>query len=66
MLDLRFDIPFFERGRFPPVVRNGSDYVVLQNPWINGSVSAPFDQSGFIVSPFFPLGQKTCLCGFIF
>jgi hypothetical protein len=46
-LDLRFDRPFFTRGGFPPVVQNGSDYIALQNPWVNGSVSAPFDQSLF-------------------
>ena len=59
MLDLRFDVPFFERGRFPPVVvQDGSDYVVLKDPWVNGSVAAPFDQSGF---PFFSLFFKKIL-----
>jgi hypothetical protein len=35
---------FFERGDFPTVVQNGSEAVILTNPWVNGTKSAPFDQ----------------------
>jgi len=49
MLDLHFDIPFFQRGDFPPVVQNGSDNIILENPWKNGSVSAPFDQKFYLI-----------------
>jgi hypothetical protein len=48
MLELRFNVPFFQRGEFPPVVQNGSDYIELKNPWVNGTVSAPFDQSALV------------------
>jgi len=44
MLDLRLNVPFFERGDFPPVVQNGSEAIVLKNPWVNGTKAAPFDQ----------------------
>ena len=44
MLDLRLNVPFFERGDFPAVVQNGSQSIVLKNPWANGTKAAPFDQ----------------------
>jgi len=49
MLDLRFKVPFFQRGNFPPVVMNDTDYIALQNPWVNGGVSAPFDQKFYLL-----------------
>jgi len=36
--------PFWERGEFPQVIMNGSEYIALRNPWVNGSPSAPFDK----------------------
>lgn len=47
MLELKLNEPFFERGDFPPVIQNGSETIVLQNPWINGTRAAPFDQRGY-------------------
>lgn len=44
MLEIAINTPFFDRGDFPPVVQNGSSTIVLQNPWINGTKAAPFDQ----------------------
>lgn len=44
LLDLRINQPFFDRGDFPAVVQNGSEAVILQNPWVNGTKAAPFDQ----------------------
>lgn len=44
MLDLKFNIPFFERGDFPASVTNASSEIILQNPWANSGNSAPFDQ----------------------
>jgi hypothetical protein len=44
MLDLKFKKPFFELGDFPSVVQNATDTLVLQNPWLNGTRAAPFDQ----------------------
>jgi hypothetical protein len=38
---------FWDRGDFPAVVQNGSEVVGLQNPWINGTKAAPFDQRMF-------------------
>ncbi|KAL0947955.1 hypothetical protein HGRIS_010584 [Hohenbuehelia grisea] len=49
MLDLRFNVPFFQRGDFPPVVQNGSETIVLQNPWVNGTKAAPFDQKFYLI-----------------
>jgi len=37
--------PFFEPTNFPAVVQNGSASVVLENPWVNGTIAAPFDQA---------------------
>jgi hypothetical protein len=48
MLDLRFNQPFWKRGNFPPVVTNGTNQVVLSDPWTpKASVpnAAPFDQN---------------------
>lgn len=44
MLDLRFNIPFFERGDFPASVSNASQEIILPNPWAKSGNSAPFDQ----------------------
>jgi beta-glucanase (GH16 family) len=52
MLDLRFNEPFFKRGNFPAVVTNGTDQIVLKNPWeTNATVvnAAPFDQNFYLV-----------------
>lgn len=44
MLDLKIDKSFFDLGDFPPVVQNATDILALENPWINGTKAAPFDQ----------------------
>ena len=44
MMALNINKPFWERGDFPQVVSNGSDYIALKNPWANGSPAAPFDK----------------------
>jgi hypothetical protein len=44
MLDLRIKKPFFELGDFPAVVQNATDTIILDDPWINGTRAAPFDQ----------------------
>jgi len=49
MIDLHFNVPFFQRGNFPPVVQNGTDFVSLQDPWVNGAISAPFDQRFYLI-----------------
>jgi len=49
MLDMKFNEPFFKRGDFPGVVQNGSEAVILTNPWTNGSNAAPFDQSFYLI-----------------
>ena len=48
-VDLRFNLPFFERGNFPQVITNGTEQIVLQNPWVNRPNSAPFDQSFYLI-----------------
>lgn len=40
---------FWDRGEFPPVVQNGSQAVVLEDPWVNGTRVAPFDQPFYLV-----------------
>ena len=54
MLDLTMNIPFFQRGDFPGVVQNGSEAIILANPWSNGTKAAPFDQREFSFSPWLP------------
>lgn len=39
---------FWDRGDFPPVIQNGSQTVILDNPWVNGTKAAPFDQCGIV------------------
>jgi len=53
MLELKINVPFFDRGDFPPVVQNGSQAVILENPWVNGTKAAPFDQRacGLLTAP---------------
>ena len=55
MLDLTMNIPFFERGNFPGVVQNGSEAIILADPWSNGTKAAPFDQRKFSFSSWLPL-----------
>ena len=43
-LDLRMNVDFWTRGDFPAVVQNGSEAIILENPWVNGTKAAPFDQ----------------------
>ncbi|KAG6890189.1 hypothetical protein C0995_010894 [Termitomyces sp. Mi166 len=40
---------FWERGDFPPVVQNGSEAIILNNPWVNGTTAAPFDESFYLI-----------------
>ncbi|KAJ7113085.1 glycoside hydrolase family 16 protein, partial [Mycena epipterygia] len=49
MIELKLNEPFWNRGNFPTVVQNGTESVVLQNPWINGTKAAPFDQSFYLI-----------------
>ena len=44
MLELKLNEPFWDRGDYPAVVQNGTDSVALENPWVNGTMAAPFDQ----------------------
>jgi hypothetical protein len=72
MLDLRFNIPFFQRGQFPTSVSNGSQEIVTPNPWVGRGNSAPFDQrmcnfranskkTDFFVNSI--LSYSRCCCG---
>ncbi|KAJ7659260.1 glycoside hydrolase family 16 protein [Mycena polygramma] len=49
MYELKLSKSFWDRGDFPPVVQNGTESVVLQNPWVNGTKAAPFDQSFYLI-----------------
>jgi len=49
MLNLRFDVPFFQRGQFPTSVSNASQEIVVPNPWANRGNSAPFDQPFYLI-----------------
>jgi hypothetical protein len=55
MLDLTMNIPFFQRGDFPGVVQNGSEAIILADPWSNGTKAAPFDQCEFFFFALAPL-----------
>ncbi|KAF9005039.1 concanavalin A-like lectin/glucanase domain-containing protein [Cyathus striatus] len=41
LLDLRINMPFWQRGDFPGVIQNGSQAVILENPWVNGTKQPP-------------------------
>ena len=60
MLDLTMNIPFFQRGDFPGVVQNGSEAIILADPWSNGTKAAPFDQCEFSFSPWLPSPSLFC------
>ncbi|KAE9391681.1 hypothetical protein BT96DRAFT_301422 [Gymnopus androsaceus JB14] len=49
LLFLKLHEPFFERGDFPSVVQNGSQSEMLQNPWVNGTNAAPFNQEFYLI-----------------
>ncbi|KAF5353816.1 hypothetical protein D9758_010572 [Tetrapyrgos nigripes] len=49
MMDLRVKKGFWDRGDFPAVVQNGSDVIALQDPWVNGTKAAPFDQRFYLI-----------------
>ncbi|KAH8835948.1 ectomycorrhiza-upregulated GH16 glucan endo-1,3-beta-glucosidase precursor [Flagelloscypha sp. PMI_526] len=49
LLDIRFNKPFFERGDYPKVTVEDGKLVPIENPWVNGSWAAPFDQEFFLV-----------------
>ena len=49
MLALTIKESFWDRGDFPEVVNNGSDYIVLKDPWVNGTLAAPFDKRMYFV-----------------
>ena len=50
-LDVRFNKPFFERGDYPPTVLNGTQEIVLTDPWINSQTrnAAPFDRPFYLI-----------------
>ncbi|KAJ7266757.1 concanavalin A-like lectin/glucanase domain-containing protein [Mycena rebaudengoi] len=49
MMELKFKKPFWELGNFPNVVQNGTESILLENPWVNGTKAAPFDQSFYLI-----------------
>jgi len=49
MLNLKINEPFWKRGDFPGVVQNGSETIILTDPWVNGTQAAPFDQSFYLI-----------------
>ncbi|KAJ7058513.1 GH16 beta-1,3-glucan recognition protein [Mycena amicta] len=49
MFELRLKESFWDFGNFPSVVQNGTSSVVLENPWVNGTKAAPFDQPFYLI-----------------
>lgn len=50
MLGLKFDKPFYERGNYPGTAQNGTNQVILKDPWaISGANSAPFDKDFYLI-----------------
>jgi hypothetical protein len=49
MLSLTFNEPFFQRGKFPTSVTNGSQEINLPDPWAGRGNSAPFDQPFYLI-----------------
>ena len=49
-LFLKFNEPFFERGDFPPIVQNDTNFIATPNPWKDGTKNvAPFDQPFYLI-----------------
>ncbi|XP_006456469.1 hypothetical protein AGABI2DRAFT_139213 [Agaricus bisporus var. bisporus H97] len=48
-LDLKIKDSFWDRGEFPSVLQNGSEAMILQNPWNGTSKAAPFDQPFYLI-----------------
>ncbi|KIK65210.1 glycoside hydrolase family 16 protein [Collybiopsis luxurians FD-317 M1] len=49
MLELKLNEAFWDRGDFPSTIQNGSQIVGLNNPWVNGTKAAPFDQRFYLI-----------------
>ncbi|KAF7291126.1 GH16 beta-1 3-glucan recognition protein [Mycena indigotica] len=49
MFEMRLAQSFWDFGNFPTVVQNGTASVVLDNPWVNGTKAAPFDQPFYLI-----------------
>lgn len=49
LLELKFNEPFFERGKFPETVLNGSQWILTPDPWSGASNAAPFDQNFYLI-----------------
>ena len=47
MMALTVNKSFWDRGDFPQVFNNGSEYIALTDPWTNGTLAAPFDKRPF-------------------
>ena len=48
MLDLSFNEPFFDRGKFPATVLNDSQYIVTPNPWVNGTADGDWTSAAIM------------------
>ncbi|KAJ7244296.1 hypothetical protein C8J57DRAFT_1083101, partial [Mycena rebaudengoi] len=44
MMELKSNKPFWDRGDFSNVVQNRTESIIPENPWVNGTKAAPFDQ----------------------
>jgi len=49
MFAINIDRSFWNVGNFPSVVQNGSEAIILTNPWTNGTKAAPFDQRFYLI-----------------
>jgi len=49
MMEITINEAFWDRGDFPATVQNGSEIVPLENPWINGTKAAPFDERFYLI-----------------
>ncbi|KAK0462851.1 GH16 beta-1,3-glucan recognition protein [Desarmillaria tabescens] len=49
MFQMSIKESFWDLGEFPSTTTNGSETIALQNPWVNGSTSAPFDQRFYLI-----------------
>ncbi|KAK0213777.1 GH16 beta-1,3-glucan recognition protein [Armillaria fumosa] len=49
MFQMNIKESFWDLGDFPSTTTNGSETIALQNPWVNGSMSAPFDQRFYLI-----------------
>lgn len=49
VLNIKFDEPFFSKGKFPAEFFNGTYFAQMPNPWAGHGNTAPYDQDFYLI-----------------